>query len=512
MTNPAYTALVKLSTTTTLLGSVSQLLEWDQETYMPKEAIHFRSDQIELLASLAHKQKTSKKFADTLNKLIDLESGEIKDDKLTPAQIAALHQWRRDYLKAVKLPGSFVKKLAKTTSQAMHAWSIAKKHDSFKEFAPHLEKIVSLCRKKADYLGYQAHPYDALIDLHEPEMTTDVLVPLFAKLKLALTTLLKEIATQPQPKSSFLKGTFSPSHQMHVSHHLLRAMGFEEGSSRLDQTVHPFCMGLHPRDTRMTTRIHPDNLLSNIFSVIHEGGHGLYNWGHPEEHFGTPLCESTSLGIEESQSRFWETIIGHSLPFWQHFLPMLQKEFPEQLANVPLEDFYHAINTVKSSLIRVEADEVTYNLHIIVRFEIEKALIEGSLKVKEVPEAWNSKMEEYLGILPQYNADGCLQDIHWSLGAFGYFPTYTLGNLYAAQFYGAFEKAFPDWKIRVAKGDLSFIREWLRSNIHQYGRQFSAQELAQRITGKPLTEEPFVTYINHKYKTIYNLITNEKIA
>ena len=262
---------------------------------------------------------------------------------------------------------------------------------------------------------------------------------------------------------------------------------------------------MQPKDTRMTTRIHPGNIMMNLGAVLHEGGHGLYNMNLPLEHYGSPLGEQVSLGIDESQSRWWETLIGQSRSFWQHFFPLLQQEFPQQFSDVPLDDFYRAINSVKAGFIRIDADEVTYNLHIVVRFEIEKALMEGTLKVKEIPDAWNEKMRTYLGICPEFPSQGCLQDVHWSLGYIGYFPTYTLGNLYSAQFFETFETAHPNWKERVSHGSLDFIGEWLKENIHRYGRQFQSNALCERVTGKPLSPEPYINYLTKKYRGLYLL-------
>lgn len=501
----AYDKLHSLSKTISLTSSVQSLLDWDQETYMPKDAIELRSQQIEILASLVHRQKTSKGFAKALSALIDLETGEVFDSQLNAAQVAALREWRRDYLRAIKLPNSFVKLFAKTTSAASYAWHTAKEHNDFKAFSRHLEKVVSLSRKKADILGFKEHPYDALLDLYEPEMKTSVLTPLFSKLKLSLTQLLKDIMVKKPFVDDFLYRHCPKYKQLDFAHKILHKMGFHPSTSRLDTSAHPFCTGMQPKDTRMTTRVHPENIMSNIGAVLHEGGHGLYNMDLPFEHYGSPLCEQVSLGIDESQSRWWETLIGQSHPFWQHFFPLLQEEFPEQFGGVLLEDFYHAINTVKPGFIRIDADEVTYNLHIIVRFEIEKELIEGTLKVKEVPDAWNNKMREYLGISPEFDGQGCLQDIHWSLGFVGYFPTYTLGNLYSVQFFSTFEKAHPNWKERVAQGSLDFIRDWLKENIHRHGRQYTPGELCQRVTGKALSEEPYVAYLNKKYRGLYKL-------
>lgn len=501
----AYEKLHALSKTTTLLASVETLLDWDQETYMPKEAIEIRSLQHEILASLVHRSRTSKAFAKALSALIDLKTGAIIDERLSSSQIAALREWRRDYVRDIKLPQAFVKQFAKTTSAATHAWKTAKEHNDFKAFSSHLEKVVALSRKKAAILGFTEHPYDALLDLYEPGMKTSFLTPLFSKLKFSLTQLLKDISVKPAFPDDFLHRHCPTHKQMDFAHQILHKMGFHTSSSRLDLSAHPMCSGLQPKDTRMTTRIHPDNLLFHIGAVMHEGGHGLYNMNLPVEHYGSPLCQQVSLGIDESQSRWWEVLIGQSHSFWEYFFPLLQKEFPEQFQTVSLEDFYHAINGVKPGLIRIDSDEVTYNLHIIVRFELEKALMEGSLKVKDLPHAWNSKMREYLGISPEFDGQGCLQDIHWSLGYIGYFPTYTLGNLYSVQFFNAFEKAHPNWKSQVAHGSVDFIRDWLKENIHQYGRQYTPAELCERITGKPLSEEPFVAYLNHKYRSLYRL-------
>jgi len=502
----AYSQLLAISKHFNVMDSVHRLLEWDQETYMPHSSIVLRSEQLQAMASLIHKLKTSSKFSKILRQLIDLNTGEMLTDKLNPVQTAALREWRRDYLKLVKLPPSFVRKFSEIASKSVHVWGTAKKNNSFKEFAPYLEKIVSLSRKKADYLGFKDHPYDALLDLFEPNMSTHYLTGLFDRLKVSLASLLKAVKHVSEAPRDFLYGYFEPSKQLEFGHRLLKAMGFDESTSRLDQSNHPFCMGLHPSDTRLTTHVHPDYLMSNIFAVIHEGGHGLYNMGLPAQEFGSPICEHASMATDESQSRMWETIIGHSLPFWKHFYPQLQAQFPDQLNHVHLDDFYRAINTIKPSLIRIESDEATYSLHIIVRFEIEKMLMEGALKVKEIPEAWKSKMIEYLGISPSNDAEGCLQDIHWSIGAIGYFPTYTLGNLYAAQFFHKFEQAHPNWKEHIERGDLGILRNWLREHIHQYGRQFTPDELAIKITGKPVDEQAYLHYLTNKYKTIYQFV------
>ena len=496
-----YNQLFDISKNIATQVAIMYLLEWDQETLMPAEAAEFRASQISLMAGQIHKLKTSTKFSQLLNQLIDLESGQFQDTTLSPAQQAALREWRRDHLKDIKLPTAFVKSLSNASSRACHVWAEAKKTSNFSKFVPELEKIVQLNRKKADLLGYQDHPYDALLDQYEPGMTTARLISLFDRLRTHLTSLVQKIGSRPATDCSCLKGEFNGEIQLNFGKKVLKAMGFKPENSRLDLSVHPFCMPIHPQDTRMTTRVHHDDLLSNFFSCVHEGGHGLYNQGRPVKYFGSPLGEQSSLGIDESQSRWWETRIGRTRAFWTHFLPILKHDFPHLKAT--LEQFYPAINNVKPSLIRVEADEVTYSLHVILRFEIEKALIEGSLRVKDIPSVWNQKMHDYLGVTPSNDAEGCLQDIHWSMASLGYFPTYVLGNLYASQFFTTFEKTHPDWEARITKGELGFIREWLLQNIHQWGRLFTPDELVQRITGKSLDESAYVNYLTKKYQEIY---------
>jgi len=499
-----YQKLVDTSRETAVLSSIQMQLEWDQETYMPSSSIDLRSKQLEMLAHFVHKSATSPKFKKLLGSLVDLKHGTYASSDFNHEQLANLREWRRDYLRTAKLPASFVRKFANTTSHALHAWSEAKKASRFKLFLPHLDKIIQLNRKKADLLGYHDHPYNALLDLYEPEMTITELTPIFAKLKLALMNLLREIQTKPVPHTDFLLKHYPPQQQMVFAHLLLKAMGFPPERSRLDLSMHPFCSGT-PLDLRMTTHVHHENPMANFFAVLHEGGHGLYCLGRPAERFGEPLSESVSLGVDESQSRFWETIIGHSLPFWRNFYPLLQEEFPDQLGGIDLESFHRAINYVRPSFIRIHADEVTYSLHIIVRFELEKAFIEGNLKPKELPEAWNEKMREYLGIVPSKDSEGCLQDIHWAMGMMGYFPTYTLGNLYAAQLFQTLQKTFPDWETKIAHGDLSFLREWLKEKVHKYGRRYPPKELMHKATGQPLSEQPYIAYLENKYRSLYDL-------
>lgn len=500
-----YTSILEKSRYSRVLGGISSILDWDQETYMPSAAAEIRSEQLKIMAGLIHKSRVSSAFAKALAKLIDLKNGKILVNGLKPAQKAALQIWRRDYVKDTCLPSSFVEEFAKVSSQSILAWRSAKSQNTFHTFAPYLEKIIYMNRKKAELLGYEDHPYDALLDLYEPEISTAEVTVLFNDLQSSIKKIIKKIKSSKPIEDRFLFGKFNADKQLEFSHVLMKAIGYDLTRGRLDLSTHPFSSSVHPNDSRITTHVHADSLMSNILATMHECGHSLYEMGLPEEHYGSPLGEAVSLGVHESQSRWWETRIGLSKPFWQYFFPLLQKSFPKALEKTSLDKFYKAINKVEPSFIRIEADEVTYSLHVILRFEIEKALIEGSLSVHEIPEAWNAKMQDLLGIVPSSDKEGCLQDIHWSMGAFGYFPTYTLGNLYASQLFASFEKEHSNWSQRVAKGELLFIKEWLNKNIHHHGRQYSSKELIKRVTGEKFSANDYVDYLNNKYKNIYQL-------
>lgn len=500
-----YEKLHKLARHAQTLQGIQSLLGWDQETYMPEGSAGIRAEQLKTLAGLIHRERTSRQFANALSKLINPSTGEVLAKGLSDMQTAALKEWRRDYLQDTALPAKFVEEFAKLTSQSIVAWRKAKNENAFSQFAPFLDRIITLCRKKADYLGYQDHPYDALLDLYEPEAKTQQVALLFNQLRETITPFLKKIKEAPQVDDRFLSGNWNVQKQIEFSHKLLDAMGYDSKKGRLDFSSHPFSSAAHPTDSRITTRIHPTSLMSNILVVLHEGGHSLYEMGLPEESYGSPLGEARSLGFHESQSRWWETRIGLSKPFWQHFLPLLKATFKGQLDHISLDQFYRAINKVEPSLIRVEADEVTYPLHVILRFELEKALIEGSMKVRDIPDAWNAKMKDYLGIVPSTNREGCLQDIHWSMGAFGYFPTYTLGNLYAAHLFIGFAKEHPNWEQRVAKGEFEFIRHWLHHKVYQHGRRFSSADLLKQAAPQSFTAKPYLDYLQQKYAGVYQL-------
>jgi carboxypeptidase Taq len=500
----AFLDLKELSTEIHTLSSILSLLHWDQETYMPAGGISPRSHQIALLSTLIHEKKISRKFKDCLAKLVHSSTSKPKVKGLRRVELAMLREWQKDFARATKLPPSFVQTFSQVTAEASQIWSVAKKDSNFKVFAPFLEKIIGLCRQKAEILGFVDHPYDALLEAYEPCMTTRKVGVLFDALQKELRQLLKKITSSRPIDDRFLRKKIDPAKQMEIGHQILSGLPLDPAFSRLDLSAHPFSTALHPHDSRITTRILPNGFMSNIFSVLHEAGHSMYEMGLSLKTWGTPLSEAVSLSIHESQSRWWETLIGRNLPYWRHTYPLLQKMLPTHLKKVPLERFYRAINKVTPSLIRVEADEVTYCLHVILRFEIEKQLISGSLSVSDLPEAWNAKMKEFFGITPPNDAQGCLQDIHWSLGDFGYFPTYALGNLFAAQFFTAFAKECPDWEQETAQGNFAFIREWLKTNIHEWGRMYNSEELAKKVTGRSLTHTPYITYLKKKYAPLYN--------
>ncbi len=500
-----YEALLKLSRQFHLLQGISSILEWDQETHMPPDGAPIRAEQLELLAGLIHQEKTGKKFSSALEKLISLSTGEIIGKELDEERRIALGLFRKDYLQATALPREFVEKFTKLTSQSLEAWRFARQNNTYLHFLPFLDQIVAMTRQKADYLGYKEHPYDALLDLYEPGLTTADVTSLFTDLKTPISELIKKIGNAKQVDDQFLHGSFPKEKQVEFSKELLEAMGYDKAKGRLDFSVHPFSSSSHPTDSRITTFIHQNSLMSCISSVLHEGGHGLYEMGLPHEHFGSPLCESLSLGMHESQSRWWETLIGLSEPFWSHFLPKLQEIFHGQLDKVALPAFHRAINKVEPSFIRIEADEVTYPLHIVLRFEIERDLVAGTLKVRDIPEAWNEKMKNLLGITPKTYSEGCLQDIHWSLGSLGYFPSYTLGNLYASHLFLGFQEEFPDWEKRVADGQLLFMKQWLNQNVHCHGRKYTSKELLKKATNKTFSSKAYINYLRNKYSAIYKL-------
>lgn len=487
------------------LQSAASVLSWDQETYMPRGGAEARADALATLQSVAHQQFTAPELEDLLARWIDLETGSVFDPEAEEPARALLREVRRDYRRAKRLPTPFVAHLEKTCALAHGAWLEAREKRDFRLFLPHLDTIVALKREEAGYLGYEETPYDALLDAFEPGMTASRLTPLFADLNIRLKALLDRIQSSGVRPPTLPPGPYDAQRQLAFGSLLLSAMGYAFDHGRLDQAAHPFTTGFHPTDVRLTTRLAADDVTSSLFSCLHEGGHGLYDQGLDPAHYGTPLGESVSLGLHESQSRLWENCVGRSIEFWRHFHPLLRESFPGPLAGVPVEAFHAAINTVKPSLIRVEADELTYNFHIMVRYELEQALIAGQLEPADLPEAWNEAMRATVGVAPRHDGEGVLQDIHWAHGAFGYFPTYTLGNLYAAQFWQQAQHDIADLPTLIEGGRLAPLVGWLRDRIHRWGRMYSSDALLRRVTGESVNPDHFIAYLEGKFAAIYRL-------
>ncbi len=498
-----FTALRELSTEIQQLQSILTLLYWDQETHMPPGGNVPRAEQVGLLHSIIHEKKTGQKFKLHLEKLVSLSSSKVKVKNLSMQQKVMVREWEKDFRRHTKLPTDFVKEFSQVSAEAVPIWANAKKGDDFKMFAPFLSKIVSLVRQKAEFFGFEEHPYDALLQTYEPCMSAKKVGVIFEGLQKELVSLLNKIKGAKAVDNRFLHHKVGEAKQKEIGDLTLSILPIEPTYTRLDLSNHPFSLALHPHDSRITTRILPNHFLSNIFSILHESGHSLYEMGLSLETWGTPLSEPVSLSVHESQSRWWECFIGRSFPFWKFFYPKLQKKLPSLLKGVPLERFYRSANRVTPTLIRVEADEVTYCLHVILRFELEKELITGKLNVHDLPDAWRAKMKELLGVEPKSDREGCLQDIHWALGDFGYFPTYALGNLLAANLFAAFAKQHADWEKRVEEGDFVFIKEWLKENVHQWGRTYNLEELAKKVGKKPFSETPFCSHLKKKYEGLY---------
>jgi carboxypeptidase Taq len=481
-----------------LAESVAEVLEWDQQTYMPPRAATPRADQLSYVAGLAHERMISDEFGTAL----DAAEREANDDPVVATNIREMRRLRD---RKLRIPTALVQKIASTTVMAKKAWAQAREAADFSQFAPHLSEMITLKKELAEHVGYDTEPYDALIDEFEPGARANEIQQVFDETKPPLVELVAAIHDAPrQPATQLLERSCPIPDQKTFARAVVAAMGFDFEAGRIDDTTHPFCSGFSPLDVRLTTRYSETYLPMALFGLMHEAGHGLYEQGLLAEHAYTPMGASVSLGIHESQSRMWENLVGRSRPFWEHYLPALQQRFPA-LADVSLDDWYFAINTVRPSFIRVEADEVTYNLHIMLRFEIERRIFTGRHAVNDIPELWNDYCTRLLGITPPDDAQGCLQDIHWSMGVFGYFPTYALGNLYAAQFFTAAKAALPDLDDQVRRGELRPLREWLRDNIHAHGQRYRANELAEVVTGRGLTHEPFVAYLNEKYQPLYGL-------
>ncbi len=485
-----------------LLESVNQLLEWDERTIMPHRAGAYRAEQVTLLAALAHQRQVDPRIGGWLD---ELSGSPLAADPHSDTG-ATIRELRRKYEKKTRLPQTLVEELARTAILGQQAWGEARKNDDFKSFRPLLEKTMHLKRQQADCLGFKECRYDALLDEYEPAETTSNVARVLEELRRELVPLVAEIAASGKtPNREILARSYPIASQREFGTATGIAVGFDFERGRLDETLHPFCSTMGPHDCRITTRYNERHFNEAFFGILHEAGHGIYELGLRPEQFGLPPGEAISLGIHESQSRMWENLVGRSKAFWQHFYPGAQKAFPEALGTTPLDDFYFAINDVRPSLIRVEADEATYNLHILVRFELEQALINDDLPVADLPGAWKEKYRGYLGVEPPNDAMGVLQDIHWSAGLVGYFATYSLGNLYASQFFQAAQKQLGDLNAMFARGEFLPLRDWLRENIHQQGRRYSAAQLVERVTGRPLSHKDLMNHLRGKFGPLFGL-------
>ncbi|MCL4260358.1 MAG: carboxypeptidase M32 [Anaerolineales bacterium] len=480
------------------IGRAAAVLGWDQQVNMPPGGGEARGRQLGTLGKIAQE----KFIADEVGQLLDDLKSEFEpgSDEAAMIRVAA-----RGYEKAKRVPPSFIVEQAVVTAKAFDAWVEAKAKSDFSIFQPHLEKVVELVRKYVSFHPKADHPYDTLLDDYEPGMKTADVQAIFDELRPQQVELIKAIAASKQVKDDFLHKKYNEKKVWDFSETIIKRFGYDFNRGRQDKAPHPFETTFSVNDVRITNRFETDNPLATLFSAMHESGHAMYEQGVNPAYERTALESGASLAIHESQSRMWENIVGRSFPFWEHFYPMLKKIFPSQLDGVGVRAFYKGINKVEPSFIRVNADEATYNLHIMLRLELEIAMVEGKVNVKDLPEIWNAKMQEYLGVVPPNDAKGVLQDVHWSGGSIGYFSTYALGNLVSAQLWEKIEKDIKGLDENFRKGDFSELLGWLHKNIHQYGRKFEPQTLMLNVTGSKITPAPYVRYLKKKYGEIYGL-------
>jgi carboxypeptidase Taq len=501
-TPDTYERLCEFVRETALLESIEALLGWDERTYLPPAGGEYRAEQITYLSGRIHKRRTDPRLKDWLDELA--ASDLMADPHSDPA--TTVRQLRRDFDKRSKLPQRLVEELARASVLGQQVWVEARAADNYRMFEPLLKQMFALKREQAEAYGYAEHCYDALLDDYEPDATTAEVKAALAGVREELVPLVQAIGeSHKQAPVELLKRKFPVAAQEAFGKEAAAKIGFNFKRGRLDVTHHPFCSGMGPHDCRLTTRYDETFFPSGFFSILHEAGHGMYDQGQRPDQFGLPPGSYVSLGIHESQSRMWENLVGRSRAFWDYFYSRAQIAFPQALGDVPAAQFLFAINDVRPSLIRVEADEATYNLHIIVRFELEQALLCGDLSTADLPGAWKDKYDEYLGIRPPSDADGCLQDVHWSAGLIGYFPTYTLGNIYASQFFAAAEKELGGLHEPFAQGDFAGLLAWLRRQIHQRGQCYTAGELCEKVTGKPLAHTELIAHLRGKFGELYAL-------
>ncbi|MBN1540159.1 MAG: carboxypeptidase M32 [Candidatus Thermoplasmatota archaeon] len=489
----AYNELIGIYDEISTIGDISSLLGWDQNTYMPRKAAAGRGGQSAFLSKLVHRKVTDPRVGYLLDRL--------EGEDLSGTRAAVVREIRRIYKRKTSVPEELEAEIARSEPLSVQAWAEAKQKKDFSIFAPNLEHMLELKKKVAEKVGYPDIPYDAMLEEYEPYTRTAQVREVLERLKKRLVPVIERIS-EAEGQRIDISGKFPREAQESFCRRILVDIGYDFERGRLDTTEHPFTIGTGD-DTRITTHFYENDLRPALFSCIHEGGHALYEQGFLKENMHTPLGEACSLGIHESQSRMWENLIGRSLPFWKRYYPDLQSAFPG-LSALPLEDFYQTVNRVRPSLIRIEADEVTYSMHILIRFELEIEIFNGRLDVREIPQAWNEGYEKYLGVVVENDGVGCLQDIHWSFGSFGYFPTYTLGNLYAAQFFDAMKKDI-DVEASIERGEFGPILTWLRSNIHEKGKLYPASELVRVVTGKELDESHFIDHLRNKFGAIYGI-------
>lgn len=484
------------------LKAARALLSWDHATYMPKCGANARARQGAIVSQLAHE----KSVAPELGNLLEELEPYVANLPHASNEASLVRLARRDFEKAIKVPSDYVARVSAFGAAAYEAWKRARPANDFATMVPFLEKAVDLGREYAEFFAPYEHIADPHIDDADEGMTTASIRTLFAELRNELAPIVRAICEQPLADGGCLRGSYGESAQLAFALSVVKRIGYDFDRGRLDKTLHPFCTRLSAGDVRITTRVDENDLREALFSTLHEAGHALYEQGIDSELEGTSLGRGASVGVHESQSRLWENVVGRSRSFWQYFYPLLQSVFPHQLSKVPLDGFYRAINRVERSLIRTDADEVTYNLHIMLRFELELELLEGRLRAKDLSEAWRAGMQEYLGIVPTDDRDGCLQDVHWYTGSMGgAFQSYTIGNILSAQLYAAAVNAHPNIPIEIAIGEFGTLHTWLREHLYQHGRKFKPHELVERTTGGPMNIKPFLAYLRAKYGELYQL-------
>jgi carboxypeptidase Taq len=498
----AYEELMQRVRDEATLACIEALLEWDEETSMPAGGVEGRSEQLALLAGLLHERGTDPRLGELLDRL---EDSSLLADSASPAAVN-VRELRRDYERFVRLPRKLVQDLARSTAVAQRAWSTARQTAHFEGFRPHLERIVELKRAEASCVGYDREPYDALIEDYEPGITSAIVGRLFDALRRELVPLAGRIADAARrPDTGVLRRAVRLDGQFDFGERVAARIGFDFSRGRLDLGVHPCCTSLGPGDCRIGLRFDLRDFAGGVLTVLHEVGHGLYEQGLDPEHYGTPMGEAASVGMDEAQARLWENRVGRSRAFWEHFLPEARRRFPDALGDVGLDEFHVAVNRVNPSLIRVHADEVTYNVHVMIRFELERALVAGDLKAADLPGAWNEAYARYLGVTPADDAEGCLQDGHWADGLIGYFPTYTLGDVFAAQLFARAGEELGDLEDAFARGEFSDLVRWLGAQIYRQGGRHPSARLIEVVTGSPPDHRPLVRALRARYDALYRL-------